>query len=314
MSNQLETEPTVNAPTLSIGLPVYNGEEYLREAIESILTQDFDDLELLIGDNGSTDGTEAICREYVAKDARVKYFRSEVNRGAFWNYNRLFPLGRGRYWKWQAHDDVLGPGFLSRCIETLEQASSDVVLVFPKTVIIDENSAVVDAEYICDLDFQEERAARRLQDYVVHDGEQHAVFGVYRTEAVRKTGLTGNYWGGDIGFLAELLCQGKFVELPDRLFLRRYHSGTSLVSNKDPGEVAAWFDPRKKGKNAWPRTRLLWEISKGINRSPQSVVGKAKCEASVLRAWVPHFGRVMVGEAKRGVKYRLGWLKHKLKH
>lgn len=312
---ELQNEEAIGeAPLLSLALPVYNGENFLDEAIESILRQDFTDFELLIGDNGSTDATEKICREFEASDPRVKYFRSEENRGACWNYNRLFPVARGRYFKWCAHDDLLAPGFLKRCIEELELAPDDVVVVFPKTVIIDEESRPVDTEFVCDLDFPEHSAAQRMRRYLDWEGEQHAIFGVFRTDALRRTALTGNFWGGDIGLLSELLCQGRFKEIPDRLFLRRYHPGTSLVAsnNNDAGEVAAWFDTSKKGKNAWPRTRLFWEISKGVMRSPNSAVDKARIEAVVAGTWVPHYWRVMGGEAKRAVKWNVGKLRHKL--
>ena len=78
------------APRVSVGMPVYNSEAYLREAVDSILSQSFADFELIISDNASTDSTEEICRAYASQDRRVRYLRSSVNIGANGNYNNVF--------------------------------------------------------------------------------------------------------------------------------------------------------------------------------------------------------------------------------
>ncbi len=77
-------------PAVSIGLPVYNGDNFLAEAIDSILRQTMEDFELIISDNASTDRTEEICREYAAGDSRIRYYRNESNLGAMANYNLVF--------------------------------------------------------------------------------------------------------------------------------------------------------------------------------------------------------------------------------
>src|SRR3982751_485615 len=99
-------------PKVSIGLPVYNGELHLALALDSILAQTYGDFEIVISDNGSTDGTESICRRYAAADPRIRYERNETNRGAAWNYNHVFELSRGEYFKWMAHDDLIEPNYL----------------------------------------------------------------------------------------------------------------------------------------------------------------------------------------------------------
>ena len=114
-------------PRVTIGLPVYNGQNYLVETLESLLAQTYTDFELVISDNASTDRTEAICRQYAAGDARIRYYRNDENIGASANYNRAFELGRGEYFKWAAHDDLLAPTYLERCVEVLD-ANPDVVL------------------------------------------------------------------------------------------------------------------------------------------------------------------------------------------
>src|SRR5919109_5579420 len=123
---------------VSIGMPVYNGVRFLKEAIESILAQTFEDFELIISDNASIDQTEQICREYAAKDKRIRYYRNEKNLGAARNYNRVFELSTGEYFKWQAHDDLCDPQFLEKGVAVLARDPS-IVLCYSKFLRIDEH-------------------------------------------------------------------------------------------------------------------------------------------------------------------------------
>ena len=92
-------------PLVSIGMPVYNGGKYLKEALDSILSQSFTNFELIISDNYSTDETSKICNEYVNKDSRIKYIRQKKNIGVFENFRFVFEGARGKFFMWAAHDD-----------------------------------------------------------------------------------------------------------------------------------------------------------------------------------------------------------------
>ena len=118
-------------------MPVYNGENYLRFAVDAVLNQTFQDWELIICDNCSNDSTEATCREYAERDPRVRYHRNPKNLGALPNHNRTLELARGEYFKLYAHDDILMPTYLERLVEVLDR-DPGVVLVHPKTMIINE--------------------------------------------------------------------------------------------------------------------------------------------------------------------------------
>jgi glycosyltransferase involved in cell wall biosynthesis len=102
----------MNVPRVSIGLPVYNGQNYLRCALDSILQQDYTDFELIISDTASADASPGICQELARKDGRVRYYRNETNIGARGNYNRVFELARGEFFKWASHDDEFHPSGL----------------------------------------------------------------------------------------------------------------------------------------------------------------------------------------------------------
>ncbi|UBF27329.1 glycosyltransferase [Kovacikia minuta CCNUW1] len=130
-------------PRVSVGLAVYNGENYIREAIDSILAQTFEDFELIISDNASTDKTQEICLEYAARDQRIRYDRADRNRGAAWNQNRVFELSTGTYYKLAAHDDVIAPDYLAKCVAVLDQNPA-VVLCHSWTRSINEKSEIVE--------------------------------------------------------------------------------------------------------------------------------------------------------------------------
>ena len=126
-------------PRVTIGIAVYNGAKYLDQAIQSVLAQTFTDFELIISDNASTDSTEDVCREYAARDPRVRYTRSARDLGPAENYNRCFRAARGEYFKWHAHDDVCLPTFLERCVATLD-AAPGAVLCMPATTTLMSSS------------------------------------------------------------------------------------------------------------------------------------------------------------------------------
>ncbi|MGQ9889999.1 MAG: glycosyltransferase family 2 protein, partial [Aggregatilineales bacterium] len=117
------------APLVNIGLPVYNGGERVRRAIDSLLAQDYPNFELIISDNASTDGTWDILQEYAARDPRIRLYRNARNIGMTRNFNRVYELATGEYFMWAAHDDRWEPGFISTCVQYL-LAHPDVAMCY----------------------------------------------------------------------------------------------------------------------------------------------------------------------------------------
>jgi glycosyltransferase involved in cell wall biosynthesis len=234
---------TVTEPSVTVGLPVYNGEPYLADALRSILTQTHEDLRLVISDNASTDATEEICRAAAASDERVTYERQSENRGAAWNYNRTFALSRSPFFKWAAADDLLAPTCVARCHETLASAPHSVVMVYPRTVIVDAAANPV-RDWNDGLDVRARRAHTRFNRVVRNAVLGNGIFGLVRADALARTRGHGNYPSADMVFLAELALLGEIWELPEPLFLRRMHEKTSRAANTDLEQLSAWFDPR----------------------------------------------------------------------
>ncbi len=228
-------------PRVSIAVPVYNGERYLRESLDGLLAQTFTDFELVIADNASTDGTEAICREYVARDPRVRYHRNERNLGGPGNFRRVFELSRGEYHKWSTADDLWHPTFVERCVAVLD-ARPDVVLAYPRSNIVDADGAVV-RTFDDPLDLPEDSAVERVRRVIQESTLCHAHLGVLRRSAMLRTGLIGSELASDIRFLAEMAMLGKFAVVPEYLFGRRFHEQSSSWAREDPERQRRYYAP-----------------------------------------------------------------------
>lgn len=227
-------------PCVSIGVPVYNGAQFAAKALDSLLAQTYTDFEIVICDNASTDETEAICRDYVRRDPRVRYHRNPANLGIARNYARVLELASGKYFKYAAHDDLCEPQFLERCVAILDHRP-DVVLAYPKTMILDEVSGLT-TQYEESQDLQSPSASERFRQLLNNLTLCNSIFGLTRTAVMRKTAGLPKYPGADIVFMAELCLHGKFYLIPEYLFYRRFHPSASS-GIKDEKQLELYLEP-----------------------------------------------------------------------
>ncbi|HEY7091019.1 MAG TPA: glycosyltransferase family 2 protein [Tepidisphaeraceae bacterium] len=288
-----------------IGLPVYNGQRYVGAAIESILTQTFGDLELIISDNASTDATGDICRAYAARDKRISYSRLDENMGAIQNYERVYQLGGGQYFKWAAHDDLIAPTFIERCVEVLDQNPA-AVLAYPKAEFIDENGTFLkpyNVKLATDSEVAHERfnAIANAPHKETHNFE---IFGLMRRSATDLIPQQGGYAASDRVFLARLALYGKFIEVPEILFLSRFHAEQSIHTlptymrekrtwlNKIIGHgqlpPAEWFDHKYTGRITFPEWRLMWEYLISVRYGWLNTRERAHCIGGAVRRQFTH--------------------------
>ena len=275
-----------SCPTVSIGLPVYNGERFVERALLSLTSQTFEDYEILISDNGSTDRTEEICRDYVTDEARIRYTRHARNRGAAWNYNFTVSQASGPFFKWAAHDDECAPTFLARCLEAFANAGESTVLCYPRTVFIDEQGGVF-ARFLDNLSLPSDKPQNRLYRLLRVISRCNPVFGLIRTDALNHTKLIGSYVGADKVLLAELSLMGKFCEIPEYLFLRRMHAAISTAAAANERELLAWFDPDKR--TWWPTQgtfRLGVAYVGAVARAKLNVAQRRACYRTLWRSWI----------------------------
>lgn len=292
------------APRITIGLPVRNGEKYLREAIDSLLSQTMTDFELVISDNASDDATPEICAEFAGRDRRVRYYRQSENIGAAGNYNWLVHRARGELFRWAAHDDIAEPDLLARCVEALDDAPESVVLAFAGTRLIDAAGAPIrDWRHVAPRIGAP--AHERLGDLLL-TGEQSlihmcsAVFGVIRTDTLRGTRCIRSFEASDKVLLVDLVLRGDFVMVGDPLFLRRWHPEMSSHANGSHEALAQWFDPRARPGLAIPRARIAIAYLDAVLNSPIRLAERAACVGILLR-WLAgtREWRVIAGELRR---------------
>jgi glycosyltransferase involved in cell wall biosynthesis len=287
------------SPRVSVGMPIYNAERYLEEALESLLAQSFDDFELVISDNASTDRTGDICRAYASKDERIKYFCMRQNYGVIDNFNNVFRLSTGEYFKWAASDDVCGGDYLVRAVEVLDHDPS-TVLVWGKTVGIDERGQRVPLEHeVTDMNSAESvyspdpavRFRRLMRNIWWVDGPFYGLIRATALEATRW--LHPRHMSGDQILLTELSLKGRFYELPEEMFFVRVHAGKTssqqrtlrdrsrLVFQREPGwgPIGWWRLFR-----GYPERLLMYTII--IRNAPISARQKWVCEQEVARAAV----------------------------
>lgn len=274
MSSQIDA-----LPKLSIGMPVYNGEQLLADALTSILSQTFSDFELIVCDNASSDRTAEICREFAAQDGRIRYVRNQHNLGAIPNFNRVASLARAPYFKWSANDDLIAPTFLAECIDILENDPT-VVLAHSATAFIGEDGN----------DFAWDQSAQAYLDPLT--GAHHRpdpinigtspypvvryrqvlndalwgthMFGIMRRDALLKTSLLQNFCSSDRMMLAELALLGRFAATPNRLFMKRLHSRVSWALNQQ--ELKEFLSTTDK--NYSRRARQINALISGLRGKP----------------------------------------------
>jgi glycosyltransferase involved in cell wall biosynthesis len=255
-------------PRVTIGLPVYNGDRYVAEAIESVLGQTFADFDLIIADNASTDATEAICRRYAAADSRVRYVRNQHNIGAARNFDLTLQLASGEYFKWLAADDALEPQFLQVCVDLLD-ADPALVAACTRCLGVDQHGDVF-ARFAHDHDFQSQTPHERFQRFLRGDegGAAWPIFGLIRRAALVETALIRPFIGSDYCLVAELVLKGRIAQSPLYLNRLRNHPDAYTISQGQKNarrdgmlgaSEAQWLDPSSSGVVYLPHWRRIWE-------------------------------------------------------
>jgi glycosyltransferase involved in cell wall biosynthesis len=279
-------------PRLSIGIPVYNGQEFLPELLDSLLNQTFGDFEILICDNASTDRTQEICREFQRRDDRIHHVRNDRNLGAVANFNRVFELTTAPLFKWAAHDDLYRADYLNVCVRLIDEGPG-VVLAHTGTAFIDDTGAHLpfeqatgsfvdpgsgrrywpDSPSIGDTPV----ATRRLWHVLTRARWGTHMFGVVRREALQRTSLLPNFAGSDRAMLAELALLGRFRSASERLFLKRFHASVSWALSQEELRTFLSTD----GKRYSRRLRQIQAYFGVPRRKPIGLLDKSVCCALV---------------------------------
>ena len=249
-SSALEPTPAdiPAVPRVSIGMPVYNGESFIRKALDSLLAQTFTDFELIISDNASTDGTEAICREYAAKDKRIRYVRQTENRGAMANFQFVLNEAVGDYFMWAAADDWQTSDFIELLITELDKNPSFACMMADVTNITDSVNADSFLTVLEDIRIEDVKKnwakCRRRFFRNPTSNIFFCIYGIFRAEAIKSIELNYNNlhkysFSMEIPLLAQIAIYGQIASIPKpakayrRHELSEYNKEQSILKNKD---------------------------------------------------------------------------------
>lgn len=232
MSEVVNQGKSGTPPKVSIGMAVFNGEPFIREALDSLLAQTFTNFELIISDNASTDGTEAICREYAACDARIRYVRQPENRGGLLNFQFVLDEARGEYFMWAAADDMWHREFIRKCLLCFEQDQGFAV-VLTKYWTVSRMFPLLKMRYFPDMSFLSSNDPfTRISNFVLLRESSHKanlIYGLWRRAVAQKmvTGfkdMDGHfaYLGIDIAQIIYVLASSRAYQIPEVLFFKTY--------------------------------------------------------------------------------------------
>ena len=296
---------TGKTPLISIGMPVRNGQNYIRQALDSLLAQDFEDFELIILDNASEDRTQEISLEYATSDGRIQYHRNENNIGLYKNFNRVFELSNAPYFTWASSDDMRDPTFLSKCIDILQREPS-VVLCYTEVVLVDgdgKHIQVADDHLHIRLSDPVERFRQCIWSITMGT----PVHSLIRSSALKETQLFGGFLSSDIALLLELSLKGEFHQVASPLFFRRMHS--SQVSKEALRRKRPWvLDAANRRRINLKRCDMCYRTIIEVTRAPLSHVQKGKLMYDVLRCCKTRWGPQMKAELKTELRRELARL------
>jgi glycosyltransferase involved in cell wall biosynthesis len=233
-------------PLVTVGVPTFNSGLFVRESLESLASQDYRNLQIIVSDDGSTDDTAAICAEFAARDPRFRLSRGP-HLGERHNFNSLLALAQGEYFMWAADHDLRDARYISACVAALE-SDREAVLAYSRTMLIDK-----DGNELGPMDdvlvITQHRPLDRYRRIIWHLEWCNAIYGVMRRDAIARTGGYGPTPGPDHLVLAKMAIQGTFIQLDEPLFYRRQNRPPETFEEMrirqsydlEPGRAQVWL-------------------------------------------------------------------------
>jgi len=228
-------------PELTIGIPVHNGEKFLKEKISSILQLGYENFELIISDNASSDKTKEICKTFLSKDKRIKYFFHEKNMGPAKNFEFILKNANGKYFMWTATDDKILSGFIEKNLEVLQNKKiicsvSQVQYYGEKTDRLKQEKTYGLLEKLKKRIFKNFSPLKnvpisgkldiKIRKYLQIRGHHHVFYGIYRTEQIKKIFVLRDFSGFDLATILNSLKFGN-IHVNNDVLMYRYDGGYS---------------------------------------------------------------------------------------
>jgi len=278
-------------PLVTIGVIVYNEGRFIGESIDSLLAQDYKNLEIICCDNYSTDDSGDICRSAAEADARVRYIRHNENIGA--SANSIFALrqAKGKYFMWAAGHDIWAPDLVSKCVAALEKRPEAAIACGASTWIdVDGNELEKEAGW-----YDTRGLDPMLRFFFAFWGNPHPILGVIRSQYLREIPKVFTCIGADQILLTELALRGDFIHVRDTSWCRRqpraeesYDEKLKRYTSSDFGMAGSWIDRKL------PLLRLPIEQARSVLRSELSWIRRIAVLLALFPAFVVRYlaGRV----------------------
>ncbi|PWT95037.1 MAG: hypothetical protein C5B53_12005 [Candidatus Melainabacteria bacterium] len=279
---------SVSDTKISVCLPVFNGARYLAAAIESVLNQSHENLELLIVDDLSSDESAHIARSYAANDPRIVYWQNERNLGIFTNYNECLKRVSGSFIKLFAQDDVFEPDCLEALLAELLQ-HENLALVTAARKVIDEKGQETAIERFYDRTTTipgEEVIRQYMKTFVYRSGTPSQV--MFRRNAVGAGFDTRYTLSGDIEYFFRILQSGDFMYLDRALVKFRRHGDSATVTSlkdmsflADALRLAQTYESYGSVPEAQPGTPVRENLIENLIRKVNNAVYDRKIELTI---------------------------------
>lgn len=284
-------------PKVSFGVPVYNAERYLPHLLDSILAQDFQDFEIVICDNDSTDQTQSICRAYAQRDQRVRFHWNDCNIGQVANVNRVFELSRGEYYRFIGADDWLEPDYLTKCVNMLDERPETIGVSTFQDFIDDEGNRYY-SEYEGER-FESSKPHRRFARMLWFTNANYLyvdpLYCLIRSDAMRKTKLCQMLPRMDGILAAELALIGDFQHIPECLAHRRREHKPNQATKE---AILQRFHPTRWRELEHSNAKICNAYMTMIRESDMNIWEKANCTASVAKYFTAAAGRDSIKNVK----------------
>jgi glycosyltransferase involved in cell wall biosynthesis len=249
---------------VSIGMPVYNAAPWLADAIKALQEQTFQDFELVISDNASTDQSLAIIERLASSDPRIRVIRQARNIGANGNYLAVLAAARAALFKWASANDLCAPRFIERCVEALDRDPA-AVLAYPRTLIF-ETGPEDGVPYDHDFELLSDDRARRFIELFSTMHLNNAMNGVIRREQLLGILPMGNFRNADILLMAELALRGKYLLVDEPAFLRRM-SPAAATSRRGRVDADRHLVPGVTRPLLWQSWRYQLQLLRIVGRA-----------------------------------------------
>ncbi len=261
-----------SGPLVSIGMPIYNEARFLPQSLASLRAQDHPNLEILISDNGSTDGTRELCRQAEADDPRVRFHEFETNRGVVVNFAQALSMARGKYFMWAGGHDLWSANMVSECAALLE-AHPTASLAVATGQWVDEDGRAMGRE----SGYTDTRGMDPVaRFFTVLWGNMHPILGLIRKDHLDRTGGVRACAGADLILLAELCLMGDFLHAPGASWQRRMFRATENHEARIKRYKSREFGlSRSLLDRAFPLARLPLSLTRAVLNSGLAGTDKA---------------------------------------